>query len=99
MRNRKKSHRLIFYKEEQGSAPVEMTEIKIARALLDRGFLINILGNVLQKVRRKYMQGAQRIDARDLGVLVWKLRNLGSTIEKSKKCLKNVENVLFLALF
>ena len=45
------------------------------------------------------MQGAQRIDARYLGVVVWKLRNLGSTIEKSKKCLKNVENVLFWELF
>ena len=36
------------------------------------------------------MQGAQRIDARYLGVVVWELRNLGSTIEKSKKYLKNV---------
>ena len=86
-------------KTEQGSAPVEMTEIKIARKLLDRGFSTNILGNVLQKLRCKYMQGAHRIESRYLGVVVWKLRNLGSTIEKSKKCLKNVEKVLFLELF
>ena len=99
MRNRKKSHRLIFYKEEQGSTLGVMTEIKIARALLDRDFLTDILGNVLQNVRCKYMQGAHKIEARYLGVVVWKLRNLGSTIEKSKKCLKNVENVLFLGLF
>ena len=71
MRNRKKSHRLIFYKEEQCSAPVEMTEIKRAHKLLDRGFSTNILGNVLQKVRYKYMQGAHKIDARYLGVVVW----------------------------
>ena len=99
MRNRKKSHRLIFYKEEQGSALGKVTKSKMPRKLLDRGFPTNVLGNVLQKLRCKYMQGAHRIEARYLGVVVWKLRNLGSTIEKSKKCLKNVENVLFLGLF
>ena len=84
---------------EQGSALGEITEIKRERKLLNSGFLINILSNVSQNTGSEYMQGAQRIDARYLGVVVWKLRNLGSTIEKSKKCLKNVENVLFLALF
>ena len=54
-------------------------EIKIARALLDRDFLTDILGNVLQNVRCKYMQGAHRIEVRYLGVVVWKSRNLGST--------------------
>ena len=86
-------------KTEQGSALGEITEIKRERKLLNSGFLTNILSNVSQSTGREYMQSAQRIDARYLGVVVWKLRNLGSTIEKSKKCLKNVENVLFLALF
>ena len=86
-------------KTEQGSALGEITEIKRERKLLNSDFLTNILSNVSQNTGREYMQGAQRIDARYLGVVVWKLRNLGSTIEKSKKCLKNVENVLFLALF
>ena len=84
---------------EQGSALGEITEIKRERKLLDSGFLTNILSNVSQNTDCEYMQGAQRIDARYLGVVVWKLRNLGSTIEKSKKCLKNIENVLFLELF
>ena len=79
MRNRKKSHRLIFYKEEQGSALGKVTESKMPRKLLDRGFLTDILGNVLQKVRCKYMQAAHKIGARYLGVVVWKLRNLGSS--------------------
>ena len=84
---------------EQGSALGEITEIKRERKLLNGDFLTNILSNVSQNTGREYMQGAQRIDARYLGVVVWKLRNLGSTIEKSKKCLKNIENVLFLGLF
>ena len=84
---------------EQGSALGEITEIKRERKLLNSGFLTNILSNVSQNTDCEYMQGAQRIGARYLGVVVWKLRNLGSTIEKSKKCLKNVENVLFLELF
>ena len=70
MRNRKKSHRLIFYKEEQGSALGKVTKSKMPRKLLDRGFLINILSNVSQNTGREYMQGAQRIDARYLGVVV-----------------------------
>ena len=86
-------------KTEQGSALGKITEIKRECKLLNSGFLTNILSNVSQNTGGEYMQGAQRIDARYLGVVVWKLRNLGSTIEKSKKCLKNVENVLFLALF
>ena len=65
-------------------------EIKRECKLLDSGFLTNILSNVSQNTHHKYMQGAQRIDARYLGVVVWELRNLGSTIEKSKKYLKNV---------
>ena len=84
---------------EQGSALGEITEIKRERKLLNSGFLTNILSNVSQNAGCEYMQGAQRIDARYLGVVVWKLRTLGSTIEKSKKCLKNVEKVLFLELF
>ena len=84
---------------EQGSALGEITEIKRERKLLNSGFLTNILSNMSQSTGGEYMQGAQRIDARYLGVVVWKLRILGSTIEKSKKCLKNVENVLFLELF
>ena len=84
---------------EQGSALGEITEIKREHKLLDSGFLTNILSNVSQNTGCEYMQGAQRIDARYLGVVVLELRNLGSTIEKSKKCLKNVENVLFLELF
>ena len=84
---------------EQGSALGEITEIKRECKQLNRGFLTNILSNVSQNTGREYMQGAQRIDARYLGVVVWKLRNLSSTIEKSKKCLKNVENMLFLVLF
>ena len=86
-------------KTEQGSAPVEITEIKIARALLDRDFSTNMLSNMLQNPHSLYMKDAHKIEARYLGVVVWKLRNLGSTIEKSKKCLKNVENVLFSAHF
>ena len=84
---------------EQGSALGEITGIKRECKLLNSSFLTNILSNVSQNTGREYMQGAQRIDARYLGVVVWKLRNLGSTIEKSKKCLKNVENVLLLELF
>ena len=72
MRNRKKSHRLIFYKEEQGSAPVEMTEIKIARALLDSDFLTDMLSDIPQNLRSLYMKGAHRIEARYLGVVVWR---------------------------
>ena len=86
-------------KTEQGSALGEITEIKRERKLINSGFLINILSNVSQNTGSEYMQGAQRIDARYLWVVVWKLRNLGSIIEKSKKCLKNIENVLFLGLF
>ena len=99
MRNRKKSHRLIFYKEEQGSALGVMMEIKIARALLGRDFLTDILSDIPQNPHSLYMKDAHKIEARYLGVVVWKSRNLGSTIEKSKKCLKNVENVLFFGLF
>ena len=84
MRNRKKSHRLFFIKRrgiemylsemnmEQGSALGEITEIKRERKLLDSGFLTNILSNVSQNTGGEYMQGAQRIDARYLGVVVWR---------------------------
>ena len=56
-------------KTEQGSALGEITEIKRERKLLDSGFLTNILSNVSQNTGREYMQGAQRIDARYLGVV------------------------------
>ena len=62
-------------------------------------FFSDMLSEVEQNKRVEYVQNAPGFDARYLGVVVWKLRNLSSTIEKSKKCLKNVENVLFLALF
>jgi hypothetical protein len=55
---------------EQGSALGEITEIKRERELLNSGFLTNILSNVLQNTGCEYMQGAQRIDARYLGVVV-----------------------------
>ena len=57
---------------EQGSALGEITEIKRERKLLDSGFLTNILSNVSQNTGCEYMQGAQRIDARYLGVVVWR---------------------------
>ena len=57
---------------EQGSALGEITEIKRERKLLNSGFLINILSNVSQNTGGEYMQGAQRIDARYLGVVVWR---------------------------
>ena len=57
---------------EQGSAPGEITEIKREQKLLNSGFLTNILSNVSQNTDREYMQGAQRIDARYLGVVVWR---------------------------
>ena len=57
---------------EQGSALGEITEIKRERKLLNRDFLINILSNVSQNTGCEYMQGAQRIDARYLGVVVWR---------------------------
>ena len=59
-------------KLEQGSALGEITGIKRERKLLNSGFLINILSNVSQNTGREYMQGAQRIDARYLGVVVWR---------------------------
>ena len=59
-------------KTEQGSALGEITEIKRERKLLNSGFLTNILSNVSQNTGREYMQGAQRIDARYLGVVVWR---------------------------
>ena len=71
---------------------MEMTEIKRAHKLLDRGFPTNMLSNMPQNPHSLYMKDAHKIEARYLGVVVWKSRNLGSTIEKSKKCLKNVEN-------
>ena len=57
-------------KTEQGSALGKITEIKRERKLLNSGFLINILSNVSQNTGCEYMQGAQRIDARYLGVVV-----------------------------
>lgn len=57
---------------EQGSVLGEITEINRERKLLNSGFLINILSNVSQNTGREYMQGAQRIDARYLGVVVWR---------------------------
>ena len=57
---------------EQGSALGEITEIKRERKLLNSGFLTNILSNVSQNTDHEYMQGAQRIDARYLGVVVWR---------------------------
>ena len=54
---------------EQGSALGEITEIKRGRKLLNSDFLTNILSNVSQNTGREYMQGAQRIDARYLGVV------------------------------
>ena len=57
---------------EQGSALGEITEIKRERKLLNSGFFTNILSNVSQNTGREYMQGAQRIDARYLGVVVWR---------------------------
>ena len=59
-------------KTEQGSALGEITEIKRERKLLNSGFFTNILSNVSQNTGREYMQGAQRIDARYLGVVVWR---------------------------
>ena len=57
---------------EQGSALGEITEIKREHKLLNSGFLTNILSNVSQNAGCEYMQGAQRIDARYLGVVVWR---------------------------
>ena len=57
---------------EQVSALGKITEIKRERKLLNSGFLINILSNVSQNTGREYMQGAQRIDARYLGGVVWR---------------------------
>ena len=57
---------------EQDSALGEITEIKRERKLLNSGFLTNILSNVSQNTGCEYMQGAQRIDARYLGVVVWR---------------------------
>jgi hypothetical protein len=56
---------------EPGSALGEITEIKRERKLLDSGFLTNILSNVSQNTGCEYVQGAQKIDARYLGVVVW----------------------------
>ena len=57
---------------EQGSALGVMMEIKRECKQLNSGFLTNKLSNVSQNTGRKYMKGAQRIDARYLGVVVWR---------------------------
>ena len=57
---------------EQDSALGEITEINRECKLLNSGFLTNILSNVSQNTGCEYMQGAQRIDARYLGVVVWR---------------------------
>jgi hypothetical protein len=57
---------------EQGSALGEITEIKRERKLLNSDFLTNILSKVVQNIYREYMQGAQRIGVRYLGVVVWR---------------------------
>ena len=68
---------------EQGGALGEITEIKRECKQLNSGFLTNILSNVSQNAGCEYMQGAHIIEARYLGVVVWKSRNLGSTLGSS----------------
>ena len=57
-------------KTEQGSALKRPTVHKRVYELLEVAFSTNILSNVSQNMHHKYMQGAHKIDARDLGVVV-----------------------------